>query len=405
MVDGRTRRGARRLLTLTSLLALVLPVALHASPSGASPVGDWCSTGAPVPCVASATVNGAPVDETDANWDVVVTQSTVDGAKQVSWNVKDKIGDDYELGAGALDDVWDVTLDVGTAMPRTIFTYGTDTTVVRHRAGDGTFSVDVTATPVVVSGGCDQSSAPWTCPTTATEEWNGYLGGQFSDEAQWVDPDQRAAMYGLNIATNISATSELPQFMEDGATGVGYFTFDLANPHNRIDGSTVFTGEFHQRIPNGFLKSVYGIDDPASLTASGLTASVSGGGGSGTINISQEPGGAAMQVDVTGMTFSARQLTVKRGNVRPTVPTALTTKRQLRWGRVSFHASTSRGSKVTGYLAKCTHGAATVTASAKASPISVTGLKVNTSYACTVRALSKAGASSWSAAVTMQPAP
>lgn len=219
----------------------------------------------------------------------------------------------------------------------------------------------------------------------------------------WDDVSQRAAMYGMDHVSNISAGSIPAEIVNDPATGYQMLLFRLANPHFRMDGTTVFLGNLHERIPNAFLKEAYGIDDPATLSGSGLVASVSGGTGGGTIAVTQESSGLAMLVDVTGMTFSTRTLRIKRGMITPAKPTGVVADRKgASKGTLSFVAPTPRGSKIVGFSARCVRGSETVTARGNASPVVVSGLHAGTSYSCKVRANSKAGPGAWSAQVTMR---
>jgi hypothetical protein len=261
--------------------------------------------------------------------------------------------------------------------------------------------VTITANPVLLVGTCDQTSWPWTCPSTADTQWDGYLDGELTDYQAWSDVAQRDSMYGMNYASNVSATSLPPEIVSDPTTGEQQILVRLANPHFEQDGTTVFEGFVHQRIPNAFLQTVYGIDDPSTLTSSGLTPVVSGTP-TGTFSVTQESGGDAMLVDATDLTFSARKLLIHRGVVTPTVPIHVTAHRiSTAGGRLGFTASKARGSRITGYAARCVHGTAVRTGSGKVSPVAVGQLKPGVGYQCRVKALSKDGPSVWSPAVTM----
>jgi hypothetical protein len=76
----------------------------------------------------------------------------------------------------------------------------------------------------------------------------------------------------------MAATGLPPEIVNDPTTGAPQLLVRLANPHFRQDGSTVFHGFAHQRIPNAFLREVYAIDSPATLTTSGLAPVVTGRG-------------------------------------------------------------------------------------------------------------------------------
>jgi hypothetical protein len=378
-------------LVLATAVVLGLP-----APSSAS--DSYCSGPVPPPCIVSATVNGTPVPADDPNWSVEVDLFTGGGSNDLLWQVL-SVGtaNPFVLGPASLDDVWVITIDTGTVVPRVAFTHGTAVDVNRVDDGDGTYRVTITATPVVMTGECDQSVWPWTCPETASMEWDGYLDGNVTDYGAWDDVAQRNSMYGLDYSTNVSATSVPPEIVNDPGSGHEQLLIRLANPHFRMDGTTVFEGFVHQRIPNAFLSSVYGLDDPSSLTSSGLDPVVTGPGAVGTTSVVQEPGGAAMLVDIEGLTFSARKVRIGRGVVTPTRPENLDPVRSSPTrGRLRFGPSDPRGSEVTGYRGRCEHGSTVVTAKRNHSPIVMRGLRANTRYSCRVRGLSDAGPGPWS---------
>jgi hypothetical protein len=320
------------------------------------------------------------------------------GSRQFLWNALDAgagpFDDPYELGTDALDDVWVITFETGGFPPRVVFTRGQDVSV--ERSGS---QVTVTTTPTTVSGECDQGTWPWTCPTSASADLDrdAYLGGDITDYGVWDNAAQRNAFNGMNFNTNIAATSLPPEIVNDPSTGAERLLVRLANSHFRSDGTTVFTGFAHLRIPNQFLKKVYGIDDPGSLTGSGLATSI-GGSGSGTAVVSQEPGGGAMLVDITGMTFSARKVLIKRGKITPVKPKNVRMKRRGSTAILRFDAVSSRGSKVTGYEGMCGKGSSAVTGKSKKKKtvVKVKGLSGKTT--CRVRGLSKAGPGRWARA-------
>jgi Fibronectin type III domain len=376
------RRRAALLLALTALTTTAL-----VAPPPAS------ATSCTAPCIESFTVNGATPDPA---YDVTVQPAGADGEHQLLWNVT-KSGD-FELGAAARNDVFSFTIDTGTVVPRVAFTHGGDVAVTRtvDVEHDGTYHVTITASPILLTGECNQSAWPWTCPSTATQQWDGYLDGEITDYGSWDDVAQRSAMWGMNFATNIAATSVPPEIASDPTTGVDQLLVRLANPHYESNGTTVFHGFVQLRIPNSFLREAYGIDDPTTLTSAGLDPELTGTGG--TVTVTQESGDAALLVDATGLTFSARTLRLHQGVIKPGKPTHLKAKRKAAHrAKLRFHASTARGSKVTGYKARCVAPSGKVKAKGHASPVKVTGLQAGVSYVCQVRAKSKAGKSHWSA--------
>jgi hypothetical protein len=396
--------------------SVVLPEAARAVTDS-----DWCAPEGVLStkCIESVTYDdgtgGGPVSLTpatvgdNAKWDISAFFTTLDGAKTVSVTIRnDNESDPLNLGGPeTLDDVWRIHLRLGTWTPRIVFLHGDDLTAKRINNGDGTFDLDITGSPAHLTtfvtstgdGGCDQSVWPWDCPETADGE-RYYWGADISDNGQWTDPDQREAFYGFDYATNIEATDIPPQVVNDSTTGLPQLLVNLANPHFYTDGTTVFDGHVHMRIPNKFLRVVYGIDDPASMTSSGLSADYTGADTSaGTTTISQDPGDDAMLVDATGLRFSAKRLHVRVGNITPTRPRDVRAKRvAVHRGKIAFDRSHSRGSKVIGYTAKCVArtGSDVETARGSDSPVVVRGLTAGVAYDCKIRARSKAGPSRWS---------
>jgi hypothetical protein len=324
-----------------------------------------------------------------------VAQGGSGGENLLLWSVS-SIATGNDLGAAARTDVWVITIDTGSVIPRVIFTHGGAVAVTRTDDGDGTYHATITASPILLTGGCDQSAWPWTCDSPASQQWDGYLDGTITDYGSWDDVAQRSAMWGMNFATNVAATSLPPEITSDATTGVDQLLIRLANAHLQSDGTTVFHGFVHLRIPNAFLRNAYGIDDPATLTSAGLDPELSGSG-SGTVTVTPEADGAALLVDATNLTFSARTLRLHQGALKPHRPTQLTAKRKAAHrAKLRFHASTARGSKVTGYLARCVGGSDKVLAKRHGSPVKVKGLRAGVAYDCRVRATSKAGKSPWS---------
>jgi fibronectin type III domain protein len=386
----------KRVSMLASLFVLAVSLAV-AIPGSASATSSWCSDGAPAPCVESATVNGSAVASGDPTWDVTASLNTAGGSNDVDWQVLSK-STGFTLGSGSLTDVWVITLDMGTTIPRVAWSHGTAFSVVRTDDGDGTYHATITATPVVTVGDCDQSSWPWTCPSTASTEWDGYLDGAVTDYNAWTDVTQRQSMYGMDYAFNIAATSIPPELISDPTTGYDQILIRLANPHFEMDGSTVFQGSFHLVIPKSFLQVVYGIDDPATLTGTGILPSLSGTGG-GTVTVSLDPSNNVV-VDGSNITFSSRTLKLRRGVITPTKPTKVFAHRvsPLK-GKLTFAPAKPHGSRITGYRAVCVNGSTTKVGTAKASPVYVTNLAPGKAYTCRVRAKSKAGFGAWSAKV------
>ncbi len=427
----------RALLAVAGLLATALSAVGLTTPAADAVVVvpdpiPFCSDSPSArPCVVSATKDGVDL-RTIPNWGVDAFSATFPDDPSTHLSVDVTRGGGFDLGSSALDDVVVVSLHLGTSKPSVVSGNGRDTDVVRTRNGDGTYDLTVTGTPVTVSGQCDQSVYPWVCPEHAANpapdldtEWSALYGFDVTDYAIWEDPAQRAAFYGMDYFTNIAATSLPPEIAND-ADGNGYLLIRMANRRFREDGSTLVQGHSELRIPNAFLREVYGIPDPATLGGSGLATTVSGGtAGAGTVEVSQEPGGGAMLVDLSGVRFtsapvaraaagraaasSMRLLKVRRGVVTPTAPKATgATRTAARTGRVTWAPARARGAKVTGYVVRCVprrgSGAVQVTTGVT-TRTKVGSLRSGVAYDCRVKARSKAGSGRYGAATGLAARP
>jgi hypothetical protein len=382
------------------LIAAVFGCLLGAGPAQAADSADWCSAKAP-PCIVSASREGTPVAATDPNFDVRVVESDVEKSKNLLWHISKPAS--AELGSGEIGKHWALTIDTGDIVPRVSSEYGDDVTVTRQPQPGGTYRITIAGTPVTTTNNddCDTSVWPWTCPATATSEFQGYFAGEVTDYGTWEDVDQREAMYGIHYARNIAVTSLPPEIEDDPATGAQQLLIRMANQHAHPDGSP-FVGFLHMRIPNRFLRLTYGVDDPASMTSTSLKTSI----GAGSASVTQEPGADAMLVDVTGITFSHRLLRIRRGTVVPTKPTKVHAERTSKHGaRIRFQRSKSRGSKVTSYVARCTAKHAAASGNATGPPIKLGELEEGVAYRCRVRARSKAGPGPWSKPVNLPAKP
>ena len=381
---SRRRHGLLASLAVASTsLAVVAP-----GPASAAACGT----------VESVLMDGAAVP---VEYELSVTCDALGGSQDVRWNVT-KNGS-YDLGAAARTQVWSMRIDTGNVVPRVTSTHGGAVTVERSRTGDGHWHVDISAKPVLMLGECDQSVSPWTCPSVATQQWDGLLSGEITDYGSWEDAAQRAAFYGMDFASNIAASTIPPQIVADSVSGADMISLELANPHFlKSDPTQVFKGYVKTRIPNAFLKEVYGVDSPASLTSAGLAPTLSGSG-SGSLTVVDT--GTALVVYGTDMSFSRRVLRVHRGTITPTRPTGLTTRRTgSTTAKLSFTASKSRGAKVTGYQARCTArvGTHVVTdTETNTPPQYISGLRRGVAYDCKVRGTSKAGPGPYTAVVRL----
>jgi hypothetical protein len=339
------------------------------------------------PVLASATRNGS---SDLGGFKVDVSCSKLDGSQNVGWNVTTTEGA-YDLGSGALDDTWKIKIRTGSVVPRVTATHGAGVSVTRTQDDSDRWYVEITAKPVLLLGECDQGVWPWTCPHTATQQWDGYLDGEITDYGSWEDAEQRAAFFGMDYSSDISAGSVPPEVVSDPRSGAQMIRLLLANPHY-TKGGALFRGNVKVRIPNAFLKTVYEIDAPATLTSAGLSPDLSGTG-AGTVTVTDA--GTALVVEGKDMTFSARSIKVHRGTIVPRKPTNVAAKRTgATTGKLTFTAATPRGSKVTGHLARCVARTGTHVVTDReynGPPQYISGLRRGVAYDCTVRGTSKAG--------------
>lgn len=373
--------------------ALITAVLLASGASARADTTPWCTAQAP-PCLASATVDGATVLPTDPSYAFQVIPTTDRGSHTVLFDVNSPTSGE-SLGPAALSDVWSLVIDTGTIVPRVVSGYGANVTVTRMQQADGTYRVTYTGSPVTMADNdaCDFSGEFPTCPYQATRDFVGVLSGEIDDYnlPSLYNATQVSSFYGMNETTNIDESAAQPLIEQDPSSGADELVFQLADQHLLADGS-VFVGFLDMRIPNSFLQTVYGIDDPSTLTGGGVSVSL--GSGTGTASVTEEPDGQAILVDVSGLTFTHRTVTIRRGVITPGPPTILSGLRtSATTARISFRAARPRGSRVTGYLAACTprSGRRTVSATATRSPITIRGLAGGIAYRCTVRARSRAG--------------
>jgi hypothetical protein len=397
-------------LAATALVASTLVAGLVGgqTAANAATVGiGYCSPSSGTPCITSATRNGTepligPTEFAVTGTYVTPEPGDDDQSRYVHLNILSNTSEDpTDLGSAARSDTFSVTVDLGNKIvPRVATGKARDVTVTRTDNGDGTYAITVEGRPVRLDGQCDGN---FNCPEdgvgTADEsqEWAAIWSADITDYASWEDAAQRNAMYGMNYFNNIAATSVPPEIEDD------HLLIRMANRHFREDGTTPVQGRAELRIPNAFLKEVYGIPDPGTMDGSSLVATGTATG-PGTVTIAQESGKDAMKVLVDGITFSMRALRVKTGTITPTRPTQVSAMRLgERRGHLDSDPSNPRGATVTGYVGRCAavRGDHVVTAVGEDTIVRVTGLRAGVAYDCRMRATSKAGPSNWSEAVRM----
>lgn len=392
-----------------ALLALTLSL-LTASPASADSYDriEMCTDGGPRPCVASILRNGEVPGEGWTFYGIVDTSTPPDGVPTTSvmfdvWR-ETETRSSAELGAASLGDTWQVTLDMGTVVPRGVGGNARDVTVVRSKT-DGTYTVQVTGHPVTRSGQCD----PYTyCPEYSenpdphgNQDWMARFGVTVHDFANFDDQQIQDAVYGTDVFSNVAVTSIPPHVRHDDETGLDYLAIEMRNRHFLEDGVTVFQGHMEVRIPNEFLRRWYGIPNPELMTTESLDPEMSGrAAGSGTISVTQDTAGDATVVLIDGVTFSHRVLRIKRGVIVPTRPGNFITHRITpSSSELFFTNAEARGAKVRGHEARCTPtrgNKPVVTELGGSAPIIIDGLAPGTKYDCHVRGLSKAGPGPWS---------
>lgn len=381
-----------RLVALAGLVVSPL-VVLPGGPAAADP-SDWC-TASPAPCIVSVERDGVPVLASDTTWQVDLVRR----AHKVRWDLAES--GSHELTSAATG-TWEVTVDMGTTVPRVSHGTGRNGEVTRVQHLDGTWTVTTSAEPTLVATGCDSSSVPWDCPGTASDQAL-RLGGQLLDWHFWEDDAQRRAFLGVDFWTNAEVTSFPADVVHDDATGTAAMRLALAAPHFETDGVTEHLGHVEAVLPNDFLRENLHIPDPGTMTPASLV--VAGGGPDSTTTLTKASPASPVEIEVTDMTFSTRRLRVQTGTVVPTRPgNVRATRTSTRAGRLDYDLATPRGARVTGYRARCVPASGpTVTATRheNASPLPVTGLTSGRTYWCRVRALSRAGAGPWSASDRM----
>lgn len=297
-------------------------------------------------------------------------------------------------GYAALDpaDTYQAVVDTGTIVPAVATGRATNPNLLRSRDGDGTYQLTFTGRPIAILNACTD-----TCPFTAAPEDEETVMILSVDDGAWWGPDA-GQVFGIEYFSNINIGGIPPDY--DSTAGT--LTFLLGNAHEKSDG-TDWKGSGTFRLPNRFIREVWGVPDPATMTGSSLTAVLSASSGAtGDIDIYQESGDDAMRIDLSNVSFSKRKLTVRLGSIKPT------RNRITKDVRVSgtkaklvFTRAKARGAKVRGYTARCTRPGHTVTTQGRFDTIFVTGLTPGKSYKCQVRAKSKAGPARWSRGKTV----
>lgn len=389
-----TTRATVLAATLVTLVGLTVPLAgASARATPARPdifPSEWCGNQAP-PCVVSASRNGVAITQSDKTYAVSAAGSLQsDGEFLTQWGINDALikGTFATLAPGDVGVPFSITVNVGAHPPRVVDEYASGVSV--SKAFDsvaGTWDVTVSGTAVEqgVNADCDVSTTPWTCPPNETNTIVAFQG-EIGDWQQWSDPAAPASDFdGLGQWTNAELSEIPPQITGNPLT----ISEELGNSH-ALNG-TVFQGFWYAVLPNAFLVDM-GINDPATLTSAGISASV----GTGTVTVT--PGPASTEIAITGITFSARTVHIKRGSITPNAPTGLTTRRaSATVAYLTFRAARPRGSFVRSYQARCLAAHhPTRYGTGSRSPVKVTSLTRGVNYNCQVRAKASVGYGPWS---------
>lgn len=369
------------------LVATGLTVALTGAPATAESFkARWC-TDTPAPCLVSASRNGIPITAADPGFRVeMIGVSNNPDFKYTAFLLR------HTSGVLDLDDTFSLTFDLGKKLvPDYTESYISRPDVDRIDDGDRSHKVTITGKPVLLTFGCNDSY-PSVCTKTATDQ-----DYEFSGEIQELKTNLE--FRGFDRSQSVDSVNGI--FLETPARGAPYLTSGWANSHFQTDGTTVVKGEARFRLPYQMLKDDFGVPDPATMVASSMVGSINGKPAG--FDISQDPDGGGVYVDISGVTFSKKTIKVKRGKITPTRGKLLAAKRVApQKALLGIEKSKPRGAKVKGYQARCVSARSVETAAAgrKAfkTGIVVPGLTAGRTYSCSVRAMSKAGPGRWSKA-------
>jgi hypothetical protein len=384
--------------TLVMLVGFVVPIAgVSAQAAPARPDvfdSEWCVNHAP-PCVVSASRNGVAIAGNDPAYVVSAAGSLQAGGEFLTqWGISDTntptAGTYASLAPGDAGVPFSITVDVGPHPARVVDEYAGGVSVKRtYNRLAATWNVTISGTAVVQGVNDDCNAVTWTCPLNETKTIVAFQG-EIGDWQQWADSAQWNDFNGLGPWTNVELSEIPPQITGNPLT----ITEQLGNSHE-LNGR-VFNGFWYAVLPNAFLVDM-GINDPATLTPAGVSASV----GTGTVTVT--PGPTSTEIAINGITFSARTLHIKRGIITPNAPTGLSTRRaSATVAYITFRAARPRGSYVRSYQARCQAPRhATRYGTRSRSAVKVTGLARGVSYICQVRAKAAVGYGPWSRGRTL----
>jgi hypothetical protein len=250
-------------------------LASGAGNAAAKSEASWCRLKAP-PCVVDATLNGAPLTPTDPNIDLAITSFSDRGSQNFLFDIESTTNG-ADLGPALAGSTFSVVINTGQMVPR-VAAGQANVSFQRNQLAGGTYQVVITGTPVKFNDNtnCDFSGPLPTCPFQAPKTYAAFFQVQVGDynintyPVSWVP-----AFYGMDLSTNVSETGLPPEIINDSSNNEE-LVLQLADYHEYAD-STATAGFVRLRIPAAFLKAVYGIDDPTTVTGSALQASIGAG--------------------------------------------------------------------------------------------------------------------------------
>lgn len=259
------------------------------------------------------------------------------------------------------------------------------------RESDGNHRIRIHGSTVRWALGCNDTSWPWVCPTTASEDYV-----RFGADIAMLD-DRTDTSIGMYVGTNAAYNGI---FLVEQPDGTSALTTEVVAPHFYADGTTPIVGSIRFRLSYRHMRLDMGIPNPETLAPGSLAGTVNGGTGGGTFTTWHDADGHGYFIQASGFTFSLKRLKVRAVRITPTKPRITKTQRVLASRARVYHTySKPRGAKVTSYLARCVNSGGHVVRDvgpAGSTLIVVDGLRRGRAYTCRVVARSRAGSSVWS---------
>lgn len=372
---------ARLILPAIASIALLMPASASAEVISTTPL-PYCSTASTQNCIELVQRNGVDVAEADPTYEVSARSYAYSGAKFVAASVQLRGG-----GAG-LDpaDRWVVRVNTGATHTQETSNRGDLVSVTRGGNSTTGFTVQWDMHPVrmaFTSSGCGGTGA---CPMVAGALRTGVWEGVADDGGFATDPTYWSSLVDYDFSSSTDWASTRLNLAVDHT-----IELDVSNAHFEPDGTTPFLGSVNLHLPFTMLSTYYDVDDPGALAPAAFSVTTGGTTGATSVAIV----GSAVNVRITGLTFSKRRLRIV-GRTQPARPRLVSGARLSPTAariRVGLRAL-SRGSRVRGYRVSCRRRGFTrnyLVASTTTFTLRATGLPLGSSVTCTVRALSRAG--------------